>query len=138
MDNDGKRDLLMAVKYKPSVFATLIQRLIIDKEYPRIWDFYLYQNLANFNHWLQIKLIGPEENRVAIGARVEVETKSGVMLQQVGNAEGSHASQGHYRMYFGLGSEPRPQRVTVIWPDGSTRVLKEPDADRLIVIQHGL
>jgi hypothetical protein len=55
-------------------------------------------------------------------------------MQQVGGSEGSHYSQGHYRIYFGLGQYPGPFSVRVDWPDGKSTELDDPEVDRLLKI----
>ena len=93
----------------------------------------LYRNVVSKNHWLQLQLIGTEGNRQAIGARVEVVTPDGVQLQQIGQAEGSSNSQGHYRLYFGLGKYSRADSVRIFWPDGTLEEIKDLDGDRLFI-----
>ena len=39
------------------------------------------------------------------------------LVRVVGESESSHFSQGHYRIYFGLGSET-VRAIEVRWPDG--------------------
>ena len=56
-------------------------------------------------------------------------------MQQVGQAEGSHYSQGHYRLYFGLGPHERPSALTIHWPDGYVQEILEPQGDRLLVFE---
>jgi hypothetical protein len=95
--------------------------------------FFLNKNIEN--HWLQVQLVGPPSNRQAIGARVTVVTPAGRQMQQVGGAEGSHYSQGHYRLYFGLGTHPKPSKINVTWPDGHATEILDPAGDRLVKIQ---
>ena len=66
---------------------------------------------------------------------MEVVTSEGVQRQQVGQAEGSIRSQGHYRLYFGLGKQQTVNSVKVFWPDGQLQEIKNPASDQLLVIQ---
>jgi hypothetical protein len=55
--------------------------------------------------------------------------------QWVGQNDGSHLSQGHYRPYFGLG-RAMSASLKVTWPDGSVRRLGSVKPDRIVrVIQ---
>ena len=131
-DNDGSRDLVVAQRYFP---------FVVQNAAPELLPFTarLFRNLGQQppNHWLQVQLIGPAGNRQAIGATVTVATPDGEQLAQVGAAEGSHYSQGHYRLYFGLGAHASPSSVAVRWPDGSVDRLAEPPGDRLLVLRQG-
>lgn len=132
LDNDGRLDLLLALNENPA--------------YERWWDFSekarfrttwqvkAYRNIRASNHWLQIKLIGKDGNRQAIGARVVVTTPSGQEIQEVGSTDGAFFSQGHYRLYFGLGSHAKADTIMIHWPDGHQQELKNIAGDKLHVI----
>jgi hypothetical protein len=109
VNNDGSRDLLIALEDNdPSWLARLWRRIFqgeisIPPADMKVWELIAYHNIGSTNHWLEIELIGRDRNPQAIGARVTVGTSQGIQFQQVGQAEGSIYSQGHYRLYFGLG-----------------------------------
>ena len=138
-DNDGSRDLLMATSYGEPKYKQLykkIYRKIFSQELrSRGAALTLYPNIGATNHWLQIKLIGPPGNRQAIGAQVEVVTPDSVQLQAVGQSEGSHYSQGHYRLYFGLGQYKQVDSVKVYWPDGNLQEIKYIPSDQLVIVK---
>jgi ASPIC and UnbV len=130
-DGDGYRDLVMAVKFKTSPLRYLIDRIFGDESYKLDWKLFLYRNLHTDNHWLELQLRGSRGNPPAIGARVILEKPDGVVTEQVvGNVEGSHSSQGHYRVYFGLRESDTPCRVKVLWPDGRQQIV-DPIPDEL-------
>ncbi len=141
-DNDGDRDLLLAVEVPPTSMQRvqrkvmqLLGRAAADELFTLSeWRLKLYRNPGGGHHWLQVRLQGPTGNLPAIGAKVEVETADGVQRQQLGEAEGSHRSQGHYRMYFGLGANDRVTAVRVYWPGGAMQELKNVAADQLLSI----
>jgi hypothetical protein len=93
-----------------------------------------FEGLHNSNHWLQVKLLGASGNRQAIGARVSVRTAGAVQVQEIGVGDGAFFSQGHYRLYFGLGSIASAEEVEVRWPDGHTQKLNDVKGDRLLVV----
>jgi hypothetical protein len=132
-DNDGARDLLVAMHTGVSQ-REWVWNWLLGRPSDSTWKLTFFRNVGGSNHWLQVKLIGPPENRQAIGAQVELETADGVQRQMVGQAEGSHFSQGHYRMYFGLG-DGREATLRVFWPDGRVEQIEDPDVDRLLIVK---
>lgn len=124
-DNDGDRDPLVSV-------------LPADQEAARLWSTRFFRNEGSGNHWLEVQVVGPPGNRDAVGAGVVVETSGGRRLRQyVGLSEGSYYSQGHYRLYFGLGRTGRPKSVSILWPDGFTEVIRTPGRDKLLICGRG-
>ncbi len=139
-DNNGSRDLLLAKMYsmKKAKWAKRFVKITgLDERFGGLdyyWKSLFLTNENTNNHWLQVQLTGPPGNRPAIGALVTLKTANGKQLQQVGGSEGSHYSQGHYRIYFGLGQHPGPFSLTVNWPDGKLTELANPKMDRLLKI----
>jgi hypothetical protein len=132
--NDGRRDVLLALNENFSLWRWW-EKLGKDSEDRFAWKIFAYRNaLAKGNHWLELRLVGKQGNPQAIGARVTVQTPAGRQTQQVGLNDGAFFSQGHYRLYFGLGKHSRVDAMTIRWPDGQTQELKNVDADRLQVI----
>ena len=134
-DNDGQVDVMMTLNanpdYHPWWRKTRIPRL------PSTWLIEAYRNIGNANHWLQVRLVGSEGNHEAIGAQVIIKTKKGRQAQAVGASnEGAFFSQGHYRLYFGLGDETDIERIDVRWPDGKMQYLKDIEGDQLLTIQY--
>jgi ASPIC and UnbV/FG-GAP-like repeat len=147
IDNNGTQDLLMAARYYHSWWFTqwqnFLSRLplnmpqwVIDAERPdQKWNLTLYRNFYPVKHWLQVNLVGLGGNQQAIGARVLLKTSKGQTLKQVGEADGSHYSQGHYRLYFGLGNEEKPEEIEVFWSNAQRQVIKNPGLDQLLTIR---
>ena len=103
------------------------------------WDsLFLYKNLPAIDnaHWLQIDLIGGELNRDAIGAKVTVKTGLGIQLKYNHGTHDSFHSQGHFRLYYGLGNA-KSADVEVIWPDKTVSIRKNIDANQLLKITKG-
>ena len=71
----------------------------------------------------------------AIGARVTVTTPDGVQAAEVGNNDGAFFSQGHYRLYFGLGDHPTVNALQIRWPDGYQQRLQGVEGDRFLTIE---
>jgi len=133
MNNDGLLDVLVAVQKR---FGRALYWRVFGTPSRPVWNVELLRrNLESQNHWLQVQLVGSRSNRQAIGALVEIRSKGRTQVKQVGHSNGSKFSQGHYRLYFGLGGDEKAEEVSVLWPDGTTQVLKNTEADRIITIR---
>jgi hypothetical protein len=140
VDNNGTRDLLVSTGWgekQRKIFTLFFKMKGPDKRFGGLdsyWETTLFVNKTYENHWLQVQMNGPPGNRQAIGARVTLQTADGKQVQQVGNSEGSHYSQGHYRLYYGLGKNADPVSLHVDWPDGKATEIVHPLVDRLLKI----
>lgn len=141
-DNDGRRDALLALnenfalwRWWERLFKTSEDR-VVGREDKFAWNLVAYRNvIGNGNHWLEMKLVGKPGNAQAIGARVSLWTAGGQQTQVVGLNDGAFFSQGHYRLYFGLGSQTLADRVKILWPDGQLQELSNVEGDKLLVIK---
>ena len=78
----------------------------------------LFQNnTANSNHWISMKAIGTNSNKLGIGTRFTIETGDQVFTDQVSAGSG-YASQNSQRIHFGLGQMNLVETVTIHWPSG--------------------
>lgn len=97
----------------------------------------LLRNDRRFDHvrhaWLRIDLVGTRCQRDAGGARVEVHTPRGVLVQTLEPAMGFMA-QSEKTLTFGLGDDNRVGRIVVRWPDGTLQETRAPGVNRRIVI----
>ena len=130
IDNNGARDVLIALN-ENQTFHRWWEKAAKDTF---LWRFSTYLNTAAGNHWLQLKLVGTPGNPEAIGARVTLSTPDGQQIQEVGINDGAFYSQGHYRLYFGLGQHGKADLVKIHWPDGETQELRDVSSDSLLVI----
>ena len=144
-DNDGWRDLLVALKHGNPTKTIRWWRRIAYPQWVNplpdmsAWEVMLYTNqIKNDNDWLELKLLGSEGNPQAIGAVVQVTTSRNIQTQMVGQSEGSLYSQGHYRLYFGLGMNQKVNAINIIWPDGSKQRVLDPNINQLLVVKKGL
>jgi hypothetical protein len=139
-DNDGFQDLLIAIKELPSIWTRVWWKVLKIFQTQRLfyfekWNIVLYRNIGAKDHWVQFQLIGSEGNRPALGAVVEVTSPDSTQRQQVGQAEGSIRSQGHYRLYFGLGKHQQGLSAKIFWPDGYVQEINNLSIDQLLVVQ---
>jgi enediyne biosynthesis protein E4 len=70
---------------------------------------------GNRNNWIQIKLLGTQCNRTAIGARVLVTVGNHTQMDEV-HSGGSLMSQSDLRLQFGLGQAKVVDVIEVRWP----------------------
>lgn len=133
LDNDGRLDALIALSIEPD-FKRWWERQ--PPRRPRDeWKLIAFRNVGDAGHWLQVALVGPPGNRDGIGARVSVATADGEQTHEIGRADGSFFSQGHYRLYFGLGPHARADAVRIRWPDGHEQELRDVAGDRLLTVE---
>jgi hypothetical protein len=118
-DNDGLRDPVIA--FGNAEFA---KQMSLVRE----------RNLGPGGHWLEVDLTGAAGNRQAVGARVAISVGGRKQYQFVGQNDDSHHSQGHYRLYFGLGDATTIDRLAVRWPDGKMTRMQGVSADQILTI----
>lgn len=133
LDNDGRRDVVMALSLTPDFKRWW--EFDPPKRKPDEWIVAAHRNAGPANHWLQVVLAGRDGNRQGIGARVTVTTPDGIQVQAVGDADGAFFSQGHYRLYFGLGRHAQADSVRIRWPDGAEQEFKDVTGDRLLTAE---
>lgn len=120
---DGYRDLAVATRTtgaRPRVITKMLRNPFSDTG----------------NHWLQLDLRGNAGNSEAIGAKVKLRSGGKTQTSWVGSSESSRYSQGHYRLYFGLGNATSVDQIKVRWPDGRRSSLSGIDADQRLTLLH--
>ncbi len=123
LDNDGRVDVV--------VLNSRREATILRNESP------------NPGHWLQIQLRGVKTNRDGVGAHVKVfaadPAGSGQPQMLFDEVHSGRGYQSHYgtRLYFGLGSCTKIDRVEVSWIGGGTEVFKGLGVDRCVTLTEG-
>lgn len=120
-DNDGLRDPVIA-----SGVSQFVKSMRIDRRH----------NLGPGGHWLEVDLVGLPGNSEAIGSRIAVRAGDREQYGWVGESDDSRYSQGHYRVYFGLGDEERVRKLAVRWADGAKTTIRNIAADRVATVGH--
>ena len=100
--------------------------------------FLLRNEIGNRNNWLQIKLIGTESNRDAIGAKVRLQSGAHgrTQLREI-NAGSSYLSFNSLTAEFGLGDDTNVNWVEVIWPGGRVSRHQNIPINQKVVITEG-
>ncbi len=89
----------------------------------------LYRNNAN-NNYIQVKLKGPGNNSLGIGAKVFVKKADTIQFQQLYVSRGFQSSVTDV-LHFGLGKNDKVDEVVVQWPDGKISKLNNPQINKM-------
>jgi hypothetical protein len=91
----------------------------------------LYRNQVTPEHaWIAFELDGTRSNRSAIGAAVRVVWNGQEQVQHVLGGSG-FCAQNQRRLHFGLGKDPKIEKVVIRWPSGKEQTLPAPEAGML-------
>ena len=77
-------------------------------------------NLKKSGNSVELKLVGTESNRDAIGACVRLTAGGKTMMRQV-EAGSGYASQMMLPLHFGLGKADRVDGIEIRWPSGKVQ-----------------
>lgn len=109
-DNDGDTDILLTNNNGPA-------RLLLNR-------------VGQDAHWLGLRLVGEDGRRDLPGTRAAlIRPGSSATLWRRVRTDGSYLSANDPRVLFGLGDDPRVERVRVRWPDGSVEAWEAPAVD---------
>ena len=96
-------------------------------------DSELYRNEGrDAGNWLEVRLLGVDSNRDAIGATVFASTATDEMMRRVSGGDSAH-SQSEQILHFGLGSAARVD-LRVVWPSGAHQEFAEVQVNGLVLI----
>jgi hypothetical protein len=87
-----------------------------------IWE--NHSSTITSNHFIRIRLLGNNKNRLGIGAKIKVYTNGGLQIQEQSISRGYQSSV-EPTLHFGIGSSLKADSISVIWPDGKLSQLKE-------------
>jgi hypothetical protein len=96
LDNDGRTDLVICHTNEPVAILRGIGGV--------------------GRRWLGVQLVGKEQADV-VGTKVELQVGERT-LTRFAKGGGSYLSSNDRRLLFGLGSESKPGRLTITWPNG--------------------
>lgn len=95
---------------------------------------FVYQNHSDkdkSNHFLQINLKGDKNNEFAIGSKIEVYTKNGILTRMIAPSKGFQSST-EYKQTFGLGKSSVVDSIRILWPNKHITSVKKPKVDQLL------
>ncbi len=118
IDNDGAIDIVVANNNGPA-------RLLLNQA-----------RSLNHNHWLLVRLGAAHGNRFAMGAKIELGLHGRTIWRRA-HTDGSYLSANDVRVHFGLGDDPRIEKLIVYWPDGRREDWERIQADQIVTIRQG-
>lgn len=159
-DNDGLLDLMITAIYTEFVsflyhnngdntfenvtYKTGLHVLngwgVVAVDYDRDGDLdvstrkFFKNNLANSNHWLEVKLKGKKTNTFGIGCRIKVETDNLTLIREVEGGKGTGV-QSSMVQHFGLGTDDKVNKLTVRWVDNTEQVLTDVNVDQFLTVE---
>lgn len=117
LDNDGDLDLIVNNLNKPaSVYRNTVSE-------------------TTGRSFLTIKLKGPENNPLGVGARVIIETAEGKQVQECAPVRGWLSSVPH-QLHFGLGGATTIDKLEVTWQNGKKQILRNVSANQAITLTY--
>ncbi len=138
-NNDGKSDVLIALEDNATLWRwwekPFKHKDVKGKDDRFDWQILSYRNVGPVGHWLELNLVGTTGNAQAIGATVTITTPDGHQTRTVGASEGAYMSQGHYRLYFGLGAVGKVSALQIRWPNGQLQELHDIKVDSLLTVK---
>lgn len=91
------------------------------------------RNDSDSGHRLVCVLRGTRSNRHGIGAKVTLETDSGMQVRLLGLARGFMCSS-EPLVHFGLGEDTTVRRLSVRWPNGAIQTWENLAADQRLIL----
>ena len=76
---------------------------------------------GNRNNYLHVELIGTDQNRNAIGAKIQLKTADRIQIREVYAGE-SYMSSNSFIVEFGVGNATQVETLQVTWLNGDTQV----------------
>lgn len=125
IDNDGDYDLAVARWQNETEDNSLIRN-----------------DTGSYNNWIQIKAIGTQSNRSAIGARIKIKatinSQPTWQIREISSQTG-YCSQNSLVTGIGLGDATNIDSLVILWPSGETTIMENISTNqRLELIEPGL
>lgn len=107
-----------------------------NTDYPEGPQF-LFHNVGNASHWLEVRLVGTASSRQGLAAKVTVKVGRTSQYRENNGASGHYLSQGDTPLHFGVGKATTISQVTVNWPSGQTQILRSVATNQELVLTEG-
>ncbi len=92
----------------------------------------IYENTADNNNYLKVKLNGPDQNNLGYNAKVELITSEGKHYKELQVTRGFQSSCEPI-VHFGLAETEQPESLKIIWPNGKTQTQSGISKGNLVV-----
>jgi hypothetical protein len=94
---------------------------------------YFHNTSQNGNHWILLRLVGVESNRMGLGAQVRISTDGGVQYNHATTSTG-YACSSDPRVHFGLGQSKVVKEIDITWPSRIHQTLHNVPADQILTV----
>lgn len=94
---------------------------------------YIFTANNSNKKWLNIRLVGTNSNRSAIGARIRVKANGKWQMREV-NSQNGFGGQNSFKQNFGLNEATTIDSLVVIWPSGYSQTLINLNVNQNIVV----
>lgn len=97
----------------------------------------LYENVnTTNNHYLRLKLAGPEKNADGIGAKISLyyDGKMQQFFQQ--KTVRGYLSSNDPTVHFGIGKKDKIDSAVIVWPDGKSNTLQNLSANQVVRVNY--
>ena len=88
---------------------------------------------GNKNNWLKVRLRCTKSNRSGFGTKVQIEAEGEKQYQEIGS-QPSYLSQNALEAHFGLARATQVDRLTVTFPSGIVRELKDVPVNQIVTV----
>ena len=88
---------------------------------------------GNKNNWLKVRLRSTKSNRSGFGTKIQIEAGREKQYQEIGS-QPSYLSQNALEAHFGLARATRVDRLTVTFPSGIVRELKDVPVNQIVTV----
>jgi len=119
LDGDGRVDLVVTTD---EVWPVVQQTLRVYKN-----------TLNDAGHWIGFRFREQGGGKSPVGVRATLRYDGLTTTRQIVTGD-SHRSQHSNTIHFGLGEANRVDRVEILWPDGSSVTVREPEVDQCHLI----
>ena len=96
----------------------------------------IYMNGTTSNNWIKIHTVGTVSNVDGIGARVEINTASGIQIRDVRSGEGFEYMSS-LNTHFGIGANTEVTSITIYWPSGIIDTILNPAINTPVTVVEG-
>ena len=88
---------------------------------------------GNKNNWLKVRLRSTKSNRSGFGTKIQIEAGGEKQYQEIGS-QPSYLSQNALEGHFGLARATQVDRLTVTFPSGIVRELKDVPVNQIVTV----
>ncbi|QTD39111.1 VCBS repeat-containing protein [Polaribacter batillariae] len=96
---------------------------------------FIYKNNATSNNYLKVKLKGTKKNMNALGARIELYSKSNQQTIENHFTRGFQSAMAD-AIHFGLNKDDIVDSLKVIWPNNKVQIVKKIKPNQIITVSY--